>query len=106
MSEVIAAQSRAAAGAKMFDTKEPNWFLRINVGLLDMGCNSRCIIGQLYEDYFDAIREGGALGDVGEAWLEAHGFTIDWDEPIVNFRDLTAAWEKEIAERLGLPVVV
>jgi hypothetical protein len=101
MSEIALAQSNVAAGATMLDAKEPNWFLRINIEILNIDSPSRCILGQLYGDYFNAAREMGIAGKE-----ESLGFCIDWDSNELSFDDLEDAWKREIADRLGQPVVV
>jgi hypothetical protein len=97
----------AEYGAAYLDEHHPGWADRIKLPLLDMGCNERCVLGQIY------LLEGIAGGyDNGYSWAvvkhfprpERLGFDLKHTHPhdpyiTHNYAALTAEWSELVAAR-------
>ena len=80
------------AGAELLDEKRPEWHGEIDLEALDIGSISRCVLGQLYGDYYvGRARVGMDRNTTGVAY----GFC---GNPTV----LNALWREEIAVRKGV----
>lgn len=91
---------RVAAGAGLLDEHAPGWADRIDIDRLNISLCSRCVLGQLYGDYFrglDAIPAIGTSGDeVGPA---DYGFFHTDEGWFPEDDELTAAWRALIEQR-------
>ena len=86
----IPAEARVRKGIDLLDRKIPGWRIQIDFDALDIGWSSKCVMGQLFGDFGDGIRELG-LADIGgyEFGFASYGGRE-------GFRDLTDKW-KELA---------
>lgn len=50
---------RVRRGAKWLDEAEPGWARRVRVAELDMIECDRCVLGQLYGNFWSRLRETG-----------------------------------------------
>lgn len=82
---------RVRLGVTLLDGEHPDWYLKIKIGLLDMGHWQYCILGQLYGDYIFGLRslDIPAGFDYGFAGLGQ------------EIKDLNELWINEIRERLS-----
>ena len=108
MTDAIA--ERAKRGAELMDKLRPGWANRINVQILDMNSCSRCILGQLYKDYFEGLKR--TFGTEGFNPFSSHleenyGFLADYritggmSAKNTEYYELLAeAWKEEINKRL------
>ncbi len=99
---VFNARQRATTGAAFLDAHYPGWDAKIDLGTLDVGCCSSCMIAQVY---------GGDYNKVAPDLLTAHdvsmtqlGFYIRGSKERQAERDekyhqLTEAWTDLILER-------
>ena len=53
--------TRVAWGAALLDEKVPDWYTRIDVGILDLNNVTACIVGQLAGNTFVAEEFGGSV---------------------------------------------
>jgi hypothetical protein len=85
---------RVAAGAAWLDQHAaPDWVEDVNLERLDMNHRRRCVLGQIYGDYFSA-------GDVAlPSRSELYGFNVSrpYDDDV--FAQLDAEWTRLIRER-------
>jgi hypothetical protein len=87
MSSQTAAE-RVAAGAMLLDERKPGWYKTIDNALLNIASCRKCVLGQVYGDFSDGVRElalGSQFGQYGfscgsdtaeainEAWREVIG---------------------------------
>jgi hypothetical protein len=94
----------AGKGAEFMDSYMPDWYKKIDLDDLDIDSCVDCILGQLFGNYETGIKEVWGLGpdDLYDNLDERCklGFTAVrfWDDraPL-----LTAAWKKEIQDRLS-----
>src|SRR5512139_25363 len=96
---------RAARGAKLLDEKRPGWHRVIDLGILDIQDLCNCVLGQ-QDGYHDMIHEFFGGADDLYKQVVRHGFDISekaYDKENVNerFHTLSAAWRREITERLN-----
>jgi hypothetical protein len=85
---------RVCRGAELLDMDRPGWEREIDVSDLAMSSCDRCILGQLYRDFYSGLRRLSlAFGRM--AW--DHGFTGFGME---EFACLASAWRREIRARL------
>lgn len=90
------AMKRASKGADWLDRTLPNWWLRINVGLLDMSNLDLCVGGQLFIE-----KDNGYA-----AFMEAYGLTPQDAERLgfdvsdyITYEELDEAWTSLITDR-------
>lgn len=96
LSEVRMGELRTAVdkGAAWLDRVKPGWREMIDIGSLQMDRCDRCILGQLYGDYFDAIYTSPTLGSKDSACR--HGFQAEGDSTLYAdeyHSDRTAKYE-------------
>lgn len=93
-------------GAQFLDEREPYWFKRIESELQMINC-TKCILGQVFGDYYDAV-ESFWCGDflTEDDWAYYHGFSLQMHEwsPIAGDRSsqwdsLRDMWDAQIATR-------
>lgn len=94
---------RVKNGMMLLDEKHgPGWVWRIDVDTLALASTCRCVLGQVYGDYGDAL---DVLGLFNGRSAE-HGFTLTGSqepEPVM-WVELTTAWRHAIlARRLDNP---
>jgi hypothetical protein len=86
-----------AKGAAWLDANHLGWVDSIDLLVLKMTHERKCILGQLFDGYGDGLAALGKNGD----WARAHGFLGDLAGEGCTI--LTAAlqpfWEAEIAKR-------
>jgi hypothetical protein len=96
----FAPDERAANGAAWLDEHGPaDWRLRVDPDLLDLSHPRRCVLGQVYGDFFDAPSEanfsvnedGWSISVSAERGFDAH----EYDE----LEELTRAWRRLLAKR-------
>lgn len=83
-------------GIKLLDECGPaDWRDRIDLGKLDMRRPSSCILGQLYDDFYEGLDQ---LNIRIEA--DSHGFNASWSEewygPVMA--QLTEEWKRQISD--------
>lgn len=81
---------RVAAGAAWLDQRLPGWWRLIDLRQLDMWHSCRCVLGQLYGDYYTVqlqMAQAIALG------FDAHLVTE------LDFAELQEEWTRVIEER-------
>lgn len=89
----------AAAGAQMLDTRDPDWFTRINTGRLNIEMLDRCVLGQLNGGDYD---EGVAKLDLDEDDEVNYGFWVEHPDDRIRssrYAGLTGAWKREVKDR-------
>jgi len=101
-------------GVDLLDAREPDWWLSINVGTLDVQNSRLCVLGQLYGDYDRGLahlhltlREAGAYGfaastfdelfDRNDAYLG--GRASPRSHASLRYRELTGAWRATLEHR-------
>lgn len=96
--------ARVVAGACWLDAKLPGWEKKIDLGSLDLGNTCRCILGQLWGNYGDAVdsfltEAPGGDKEQERAFTLASdwGFNLSDDEP--DWSMLQEAWVYEILSR-------
>lgn len=57
-------EQRVADGAAWLDEKYPQWFDKIDLGILDMGSCTRCVLGQVYTGVIPEVEKGQVLAQV------------------------------------------
>lgn len=87
---------RVARGVALLDEKVPGWHDRIDLSRLDMWDEARCILGQLFDDFFD----GAAELELQEEDTYTSGFDRrpELTDP-VNYTHLHAEWIRVITDR-------
>ena|SRR3989344_3535433 len=95
--EKPAIDERVAAGAAFLEARHPNWDTRVDVGTLDIRKERYCILGQLYESFYETARIVLQLTDDEAARM---GFTKY--KSIAEFDELTEAWKRLIMARRAL----
>lgn len=88
---------RVKTGAALLDVKVPDWATKIDLSTLQMKSACRCILGQIYGDYYTGEAALNLLDD--EMQVVGSGFDLTWRE-IDDFDLLQAAWVAEIKKRL------
>lgn len=104
---------RVQAGIALLDEKGPaDWRERIDLGKLDLAYMSRCILGQVFGDFYAGARDLGFKEEwawyVNERDTAPYGFWRDaslpdayGDEDLQESEDeyaqLTAAWKAALA---------
>lgn len=102
---------RVAAGAAWLDEHEPGWVGRIDLDVLDVADDERCIAGQLRGSFGEAVAgwfgDRTACGTAADLGMCLSGMECDPRTPYAEWvllRDaiyarLTAAWRELIAAR-------
>lgn len=85
---------RVRDGAEWLDARSKAWAAAINLLTFNIESCSDCVLGQLGDDYWDAL-------DVeGEGALELFGFDALELYDDEEYARLDTAWRREIAKRL------
>ena len=90
--------SEVAAGIELLDGMWPRWECEIDLDRLRLSDGERCVLGQLYGEYTDALRELGFDDDDAINY----GFDIPgppWDSIDMRYDFLTEQWRAVIADR-------
>lgn len=82
---------RVAAGAAWLDAEQPGWVDRIDLDRLNLASSCRCILGQLFNDYFKVGLHPNRK--------EAMGFQVITGDPYTEYEQLEAAWIALIEDR-------
>jgi hypothetical protein len=104
MPETIA--ERVARGAALLDEKRPEWAAKVVPGRLRMGSFCDCVLGQVYGDYVDGIRQimnDEFSSDESRERRISHGFTLRSADRTRSWNELRAAWLAEIESRRAQP---
>jgi len=88
----VKAPANVERGAAFLDERDPNWPNKIDVGRLDLGDCERCILGQLYVDYDEALTELS----LSAREAERLGFNTVGPQ---RYWHLTAGWIREVLSR-------
>ncbi len=107
MLDIEAARERVKTGATLLDEHRPGWFSEIVDEDIDMSWCSRCILGQLYDDFergMDAIF--GYVHDGPDNYdgyrfhtiAVANGLDLDSYEKL-DYETLGDLWKTEIMNR-------
>jgi hypothetical protein len=83
---------RVLLGEQLLDQRYPGWFRKINLYLLDIESSKRCILGQLWGDYFDGCK----FLEISPLDAEDYGF----DAPPEEAEELKDEWVSVIEGRL------
>ena len=100
---------RARKGAKLLDSQllVSNWRGQVNRATLDMKHCNRCILGQVYGDFWAAVRRlfnGWADEDGTDERVAQHGFSLPTDnddlaeQEDLDWYTLQQAWETVLRE--------
>lgn len=81
-------------GIEFLNRINPGWVDKIDLDTLDMSSSNKCIIGQLYGDYWVSMRviEKDYYIDRFEYGFSCFGFSIkteEWKQAIMNIRSKT-----------------
>lgn len=79
-------RERVANGCAWLDEHKPGWRGLINADRLNIDDPCNCILGQLYGDFYKAVKEQG----IGYSNVDRLGFDGDKDFA------LTRAWKEEL----------
>lgn len=96
-------QERVAAGAAWLDAHEPDyyapdpWYERIEVEHLQLTSTCNCVLGQLWGNYWTAVREQ-ALGDTAPLGFNVRAHLLVADR-IAEVAALEAEWYRVITAR-------
>lgn len=104
---------RIDKGMALLDRKNTDWIWRINLDDLDQGCSAYCVLGQLYDDFYDGVGELN-IYSYGRPYRAAyeHGFCtwlgmiignppkwvrcmIDWMH-LILYKRHTKMWKRKI----------
>ena len=93
------AEHTVRTGATMLDQREPGWRNRINTQTLDISSVSRCILGQLYDNYSIGLTRLTGTTDrpTRTEFSRQHGFHCQPSLGITN-PILDRAWAEEITK--------
>lgn len=91
----MTAKDYVTAGAKLLDEKCPGWVQRIDLDNLIMASCHQCVLGQLYQNYWNGCDKLGLSPDM---YPDAYGFCCN---SLANYCDLRVAWTDLIIERLA-----
>lgn len=110
-------ESAVSRGADLLDSTDSEWPSKVDLLELNMSSCSKCVLGHLYGDYWDACK---VLMDeaAGPDFGVFHGFDIDAeaiiaahpgyenrevrrDERAAEYQTLKDLWIKQINRRLG-----
>lgn len=94
-------QKRVRKGARLLDQEYPGWADRIEVDGLVMSSAGSCVLGHVYEDYFEGLTELFGTSDTPD-WK--FGFTLHPDDEdglsrVAAWEQLGLAWEPLIRAR-------
>jgi hypothetical protein len=92
--------ARVARGAALLDEKRPGWEREIEIESIRMIDPCFCVLGQLYETYWDALEPFLGCSDkfVGNVIATERGFNADHDSGI-GYLALQEEWVRVIKDR-------
>jgi len=106
MSPLRTIQQRVQRGAEWLDTRRPGWADAINLGWLSMTRCNRCILGQLFGDYYRIVDVGGSDRELTQNQAMRKGFDVPSAvQPSLQgdeYEALTRLWKHQIRKRLLL----
>lgn len=82
-------------GAELLDREMPGWDKDINLAVLHLNWCDKCVVGQLYEWYYDGLLTLGLRTTNDEC---EHGFNTHSDDD-EDWNKLTEEWRDLIASR-------
>lgn len=93
-------EDRVAAGARVMDGVNPEWFWNIDLKELNLTDCYNCVIGQLHGEFYKGCTELNFT----KAMAAAGGFNIaepmDYESDLdAEYTELTALWRQEIIRR-------
>lgn len=102
---MVSARAVVNRGVRLLDEINPNWHRKVDLSKFDLGSPTMCVLGQVYGEFTDAIRDiaydlvqGRLKGlRVDDVHLDDayYGFdTAEW-----GYEDLGHAWQNVIAAR-------
>lgn len=80
--------AKVAAGMALLDQERPGWRQEIDLGTLDLGSCSVCVLGQIFGDYEDGLSELGIGDDPYKYGFNALG----------GMSTLTQAWKDALGQ--------
>lgn len=96
-------ETRVARGVALLGEKAPAWANMINLDLLDLSSECRCVLGQAwggdeaFDPYWAAVEELFPEDADADGQAVAHGF--DSRSGDLDFDELTAEWRRVIEAR-------
>jgi hypothetical protein len=82
---------RAAAGARVLDAHQPDWFFGVDPLTIDIGSTTQCAVGQLYGTFAQGWK---LIWETAEQPVSAFGCGFLGGSP-----ELNEAWRHEIVAR-------
>ena len=109
-------RSSIKESAMLLDREQPNWYMDVNVGTLNMSSRWSCILGQIYGDYSKGTHQldidGGESGfDLPEEESDMAGRVINVDrfdealqhlDPTTQYDLLQELWVERIKMRIKM----
>lgn len=71
---------RVARGAAWLDEKYPTWFEGIDLGTLDLGNCTRCVLGQVYTGVIPASEQGQVLAQAIALVTSGYDDADEWEQ--------------------------
>lgn len=84
-------RENVGSGAALLDQKRPGWYREIDLDQLEMGSDTKCVLGQLYGEY---IKGRYTLTLLGKTFVYGFNTTLE------DYKSLQLMWEEEIRSRL------
>lgn len=79
---------RVARGAAWLDQKYPQWFLSIDLSILDLSDCTQCVLGQIYTGIIPQAEQGQVLAQairlVTQGWPDADEWADDYRLQVVS----------------------
>ena len=102
------ARERVKRGADFLDDADPGWHRRVDIGELELGSGTHCVLGQLHGDFRLGLGRSDLinLSSAPRASLSpaAHGFQcaqdVSEEAQDRDYRFLTQAWQEAIEARV------
>lgn len=105
-------EEEIARGMALLDDQEPGWYKKISLKELALGSTSYCVLGQVYGDFDDGIRQlfdgdehDGVYSETGPyKFVRSHGFDLPLAEGNVlsrvdEYDQFTDEWRIAIRTR-------
>jgi hypothetical protein len=89
---MLSLKEKVANGVKWLDENHEGWKKKINISILNMIRPEKCIIGQIFKDYYQTEKI------LGVNFCREHGFTTNHG----NFDSLTTEWLEVLEETYNL----
>jgi hypothetical protein len=96
-------KERVAYGVRFLDSVEPGWEDKVDLVKLNMAAGDRCVLGQVFGDYYDAAIKW--FGSVDAPTARDYGFIArshSMLREITEFHYLRDEWRRVIQERQDL----